>query len=478
MRRCDFAKPVSSTRQETEMNDTTTKLLNDIDGRAEPDAMEPPPFLDRTKRKSWRDVLKIHPACEKIPPMSAEELQATGENIQKHGLQFPIAILAANGSTELLDGRSRLDSMEAAGILRIAGKVTLEYKTPAGEWGKVPVTHLPASTNPYEYALSANIHRRHLTADDKRKTIEAILKAAPEKSNLAIAKTAKVSDKTVSAVRAKLEATSEIPKLEKTTGADGKARPAKRKRRSLDDFEAEKRAREKAKAADAEPEAEIKPVRSTPVVTEVAAEAPQPEPTNPIAAAWEKATEAQRTEFVHAYIADITKLFETSEADDDEPEPESESAKKRRAKPKLIERKASLTDVLSEAFEELAELGNEMREAFDATPESLQQSGVGQAREAAADALECIEAPDVPAELAGVQVTWSDVRRPRSRYVSRAMRRDDATAILTACVSALSEIADNESNPQDLRDEASNLCAEIEGARDEADYVDFPSMYG
>ena len=49
--------------------------------------------------------------------------------------------------------------------------------------------------------LSANIHRRHLTAEQKREIIAAVLKAQPEKSNRTIAKQTKVDDKTVAAVR-------------------------------------------------------------------------------------------------------------------------------------------------------------------------------------------------------------------------------------------------------------------------------------
>jgi len=74
-------------------------------------------------------------------------------------------------------------------------------------------------------AASKNLYRRHLTAEQKRKAVANELKAHPEKSNNAIAKDLKVvSDKTVAAVRAELESTSEIPKLDKTTGKDGKAR--------------------------------------------------------------------------------------------------------------------------------------------------------------------------------------------------------------------------------------------------------------
>jgi hypothetical protein len=412
------------------MNDITTNL-NDTDGGAPPDAMELPSFLDRTK-SAWRKILPIHPDCELVPPMSDEELKDTGEDIRKHDLRFPIAVLAANGSTSLLDGRSRLDAMELAGILRIDRKVTLEYLTPAGEWTKVPVTHVPPSTDTRAYVLSANVHRRHLDQQKKRETIEAILKAAPEKSNLAIAKTAKVSDKTVGAVRAKLEATSEIPKLEKTTGADGKARPARKLKRApeVDEATLAKRAAaaESIRALMAEQEAITEQVLAQPRVVETVisdvvkeaaeetTEAPVPED-NPITRAWEEATHALRREFALAYITDLTKIFD----DEAEAEVEPEPARKTR-KVKLIEHKAPLAEVVSEAFEMLAELGNEMREAFDNSPESLQQTAVNQAREAAADALEYLEAPDVPAELAELQVTWSEVHRPPSRGVSRATR--------------------------------------------------------
>jgi hypothetical protein len=51
------------------------------------------------------------------------------------------------------------------------------------------------------------------------------LKAKPEASNATVAKQVKADDKTVAKVRRKLESTSEIPKLKKTVGADGKSRP-------------------------------------------------------------------------------------------------------------------------------------------------------------------------------------------------------------------------------------------------------------
>ena len=50
---------------------------------------------------------------------------------------------------------------------------------------------------PYAYVTSANIHRRHLTAEQKRELIAKLIEADPTKSNRQIAKTVKVDHKTV-----------------------------------------------------------------------------------------------------------------------------------------------------------------------------------------------------------------------------------------------------------------------------------------
>ena len=84
--------------------------------------------------------------------------------------------------------------------------------------------------DPYARVLSLNIRRRHLTAEQKRVLIANVLKAKPETSNVQIARQVKVDDKTVANVRTGLEATSEIPRLEKTVGKDGKERPTHQRR--------------------------------------------------------------------------------------------------------------------------------------------------------------------------------------------------------------------------------------------------------
>ena len=192
---------------------------------------------------SWRDTLKIHPAADLFPLMSADEQRVHGEDIVKKGLTSPIALWQADGKTApvLLDGRNRLDGVEIATGCQVQvvqepihsrSRTTLWSIKAGDEWiADDKVVLLDASVDPYAYVVSANIHRRHLTPEKKRELIGKLLAAKPEASNVSIAKIAKADDKTVAAVRREKEATSEIPKLTKRVGADGRARkqPSTRK---------------------------------------------------------------------------------------------------------------------------------------------------------------------------------------------------------------------------------------------------------
>ena len=74
--------------------------------------------------------------------------------------------------------------------------------------------------DPYALALSYNVHRRHLTPEQKRELIANVLKATPEKSNNQIAKQVKTHDKAVAKVRGDLEASFGDPEV----GEDGRRR--------------------------------------------------------------------------------------------------------------------------------------------------------------------------------------------------------------------------------------------------------------
>lgn len=154
-------------------------------------------------------------------------------------------------------------------------------------------------------------------------------------------------------------------------------------------------------------------------------------------------------------------------------------------KKKFEEKKMSLADAVSTAFGEITSLGEEMREAFDNTPESLQQSGVGEARGEAADNLENISEIDVPDILQDTdakkfEVTWSEPVRTakQAMKLSRSARRDDALMMLDACVEFLNELADKESESEEIRDAAKELSDELENAKGEIEAVEFPGMFG
>ena len=148
----------------------------------------------------------FHPAADLFPLMEGTEFSALVNDIREHGLIDPI-MLHSDGS--ILDGRNRYRACLEAGVDPV-------YDTWSGNGSEAALV------------ISRNIHRRHLTRDQKHKLIAALLKEIPERSNRQIAKDVKADHKTVGAERSKLEATGEIPQLDKTMGADGKERPSKR----------------------------------------------------------------------------------------------------------------------------------------------------------------------------------------------------------------------------------------------------------
>ena len=116
------------------------------------------------------------------------------------------------GEFYLLDGRNRVAALESLdwidfednGWPDISG-YTLEFD--AGQ----PIIFGP-EVDPYHYVLSANIHRRHLTTEQKRDLIAKVLKAQPEKSNRTIAKQVKADHKTVGTVREKWHQLGKFPR--------------------------------------------------------------------------------------------------------------------------------------------------------------------------------------------------------------------------------------------------------------------------
>ena len=169
----------------------------------------------------WRGVLPVHSAAELLPRMSDTELNELGDDIRRRGLQTPIAILVGeDGADRLLDGISRLDAMELVGLpVVVDGELNSEI---------VPTQNVAGNVDPVGYVLSANVHRRHLTGEQKRALIEKVLKVKPEQSDRTTAKQVKADHKTVGKVRDKLEARGEIPHAKTRTDTKGRKQPARK----------------------------------------------------------------------------------------------------------------------------------------------------------------------------------------------------------------------------------------------------------
>jgi len=202
-------------------------------------------------KKSWRDVLPVHPAADLFPTMSEAELRELGEDIKKNGLQIPIVVWISETDSDhprrckqpnrysLLDGRNRLDAMELVGV-PFELSWSEEYV-----WWHLNSDHTAQDAasaslyhgDPYEFVLSANIHRRHLIAEQKRELIGKLLEADPTKSDREIGRQTKSDGKTVKAVRKQKEGRAEIPHAEKRTDTKGRNQPAQKpaKEKSEDD---------------------------------------------------------------------------------------------------------------------------------------------------------------------------------------------------------------------------------------------------
>ena len=124
-------------------------------------------------------------------------------------------------NTFLLDGRNCFAVMELVGLYPLApreGGLTLARY----------ILEKPPTGDPYAFVLSANVHRRHLTGEQKRELIGKVLKAQPDSSNRRIARAGEVDHKTVGSVRDELEGRGEIPHVETRQDSKGRQQPARK----------------------------------------------------------------------------------------------------------------------------------------------------------------------------------------------------------------------------------------------------------
>ncbi|EMS84043.1 transposase [Leptospira noguchii str. Cascata] len=142
-------------------------------------------------------------------PISDEDYNRLYDSIAKTGLKDPIrGYFDDDRIFNVLSGANRLD---------IVSKLNHEIID-------IDIYEGGSREQRINFALSENLDRRHFTSDQKRRLVEFKLKLNPDQSDRSIAKKIGVDNKTVAAVRKKLESTEEIPQLKKRLGRDGKTR--------------------------------------------------------------------------------------------------------------------------------------------------------------------------------------------------------------------------------------------------------------
>ena len=188
-------------------------------------------FEMRTPHMSWRNspAITIHPAAEWFPLLPKDELEALAKDIKENYLREKVTTIINGGRQLVIDGRNRLDAMELAGLNVVSRQTNRLLAVVCSDLTKGSDIDLADPAKVEAFIVSKNIQRRHLTADQKRELIAALLKSNPARSDRVIAAIAKSSPQTATAVRRDLEATAQIEQLDKRTGKDGKARPAKGK---------------------------------------------------------------------------------------------------------------------------------------------------------------------------------------------------------------------------------------------------------
>jgi ParB-like chromosome segregation protein Spo0J len=181
-------------------------------------------------------VKEFHPLADIFPMMEedSEQFQGLVESIRaNNGLRDAI-VLHPDG--RVLEGRHREWACEIT-------KVEPLYEPYRGDLDDESLR---------QYVLDKNLHRRHLTPEQRRQFREDQIKTNPNKSDRALAEMLKCSHTTIAADRARLATGKNLPVAETPPpreGRDGRVRRMPRRPQSeIDAEKAAKKAREEQKA--------------------------------------------------------------------------------------------------------------------------------------------------------------------------------------------------------------------------------------
>jgi hypothetical protein len=131
------------------------------------------------------DNLQFHPLANIFDLIEGDEFDAFAEMFRKQGLLQPIVLHQG----QILEGRNRYR----------AGKQC------SHRWSAKDFIELPATKSPYEFVIAANVQRRHMTGDAKRKLAIRLIRERPNNSDRKIALLLGMSNKTIYRYRKELE---------------------------------------------------------------------------------------------------------------------------------------------------------------------------------------------------------------------------------------------------------------------------------
>jgi ParB-like chromosome segregation protein Spo0J len=184
------------------------KQKNGAPGTPKVDALEQKP----SNKSSQADIklLPFHPLADMFPLLEGQDFADLVADIRENGLRQEEDI-DVDVAGRIIDGRNRYLACIEAGVE--PRFYTRRFREEAA---------LAA------FIISKNVHRRHLTAEQKRDLIAKLLIADPTKSDRAIAKIAKASPTTVGTVRAKGEASGDVSKSDTRRDTKGRKQPARK----------------------------------------------------------------------------------------------------------------------------------------------------------------------------------------------------------------------------------------------------------
>jgi len=135
------------------------------------------------------DQYEAHPFANMFPMIQGDEFEQLKRDIAKNGILQPIVLHEG----KILDGRNRYKAARECG----------HKFTPAN------FKHFDGA-DAKAFAISTNIHRRHLTQAQKQEFVKRLIAENPNASNRQIARLAGVNHRTVAAAKKSLRPQAEV----------------------------------------------------------------------------------------------------------------------------------------------------------------------------------------------------------------------------------------------------------------------------